>query len=48
MKHKNKCRNCTSRYLGCHDECETYLAFRKERDEMLQLRRKIQNITYFR
>lgn len=37
MKHKNKCRHCKSRYLGCHDECVDYQAFRKERDEICSL-----------
>lgn len=27
------CRNCTERYLGCHDHCEKYKGQVRERDE---------------
>ena len=37
MKNKITCKNCTSRYLGCHGECADYQAFRKERDYILDL-----------
>lgn len=26
------CLDCPDRYLGCHDTCEKYLAYRKEQD----------------
>lgn len=48
MINKCKCMNCKSRYIGCHSECESYLSFRKERDEILELRRKIKRARYFR
>ena len=40
MKHKITCQYCTSRYLNCHSECEDYKAYRKERDEMLEIKAK--------
>lgn len=40
MKNKVTCKYCTSRYLGCHDECAEYQAFRKERNEILDLKNK--------
>lgn len=29
---KNKCLNCTDRYIGCHDSCEKYQSFKAERE----------------
>ena len=36
MKNKLMCKDCKSRYVGCHAECEEYKAFRKEKDELNQ------------
>lgn len=44
MKHKVTCKHCKSRYLGCHDECADYQAFRKERNELLELKNKKHDI----
>lgn len=30
---KSKCKGCTDRYLGCHDKCESYKAYKKELDD---------------
>lgn len=38
MEHKITCKDCKSRYLGCHEECPDYMAFRHERDELNNLR----------
>lgn len=27
------CKGCTSRYVGCHSECDKYIEFRKALDE---------------
>lgn len=27
------CKNCTERYLGCHDKCEEYQKIKKENVE---------------
>lgn len=42
MKHKITCKDCKERYLGCHEECADYIAFRKEKDELNQLRNEAQ------
>lgn len=26
------CLNCKDRHIGCHSECEKYIAFKKEHD----------------
>ena len=39
---KNKCLNCTERYIGCHDNCESYLKFKAER-ELISKNRYILN-----
>lgn len=49
MKNKCQCKNCQNRYPGCHSKCESYLAFKKERDEMHQeylKNKKIDNYRY--
>lgn len=40
MKQYTKCRGCKSRYIGCHSECVDYIAFRNERDKILELKLK--------
>ena len=40
MKHKITCQHCKSRYLNCHSECSNYIAYRKERDEILEIKAK--------
>lgn len=42
MKHKITCKGCKSRYLGCHEECADYIAYRKEKDELNELRYETQ------
>lgn len=32
------CKDCDHRYYLCHSECQPYLAFRKERDEVIARR----------
>ena len=44
MIHKLTCKNCKSRYLGCHSECADYRAYRKERNEILDLKNKSNDI----
>ena len=40
MKNKIKCKNCKSRYIGCHSECADYTAYREERDSILNIKYK--------
>lgn len=35
------CKNCTIRYLGCHDHCETYMTRRKELDDIKKQKQDI-------
>ena len=30
----HNCKNCTERYLGCHDHCESYQKYRQTRNEI--------------
>lgn len=39
------CKDCTKRYLGCHDECTLYKAQRKALHQTVQKLRK-DDITY--
>lgn len=39
---KNKCLNCNERYISCHDNCESYLKFKAER-ELISKNRYIVN-----
>ena len=32
-KPKAPCKECTDRYLGCHDRCNTYIDYKKSEDE---------------
>ena len=36
----NCCKDCTERYLGCHSNCEKYIAKKKEAEK---IREKINN-----
>ena len=40
LQNKCKCKECTEQYIGCHVECESYKAYRKELDEINELVRK--------
>ena len=33
------CRYCETRVLGCHDRCEKYLEYKRERERILEARR---------
>lgn len=37
---KVPCYKCEDRYVGCHGECEKYIAFRSERESIYEKRRK--------
>lgn len=43
---KAPCKDCPDRHQGCHSECEKYLEFRKERDELNELRHQ-ENEKYY-
>lgn len=34
------CKDCERRYIGCHAECETYLAERAEHDKTAEIVKK--------
>ena len=34
------CHHCPDRHAGCHGECEKYQAFRRDREEIYQRRKK--------
>ena len=34
------CKDCTKRYLGCHDRCKDYQEFHKEQMELREIRRR--------
>lgn len=33
------CRYCEQRVLGCHDRCEKYLEYKREREQIIAARR---------
>lgn len=43
---KAPCKDCLDRHQGCHSECEKYIAFRKERDELNELKHQ-ENEKYY-
>lgn len=36
----HSCKDCKKRYLGCHDECESYQKFHQKRMEINRQRLK--------
>ena len=34
------CNNCSDRHIGCHGGCERYLAYKTERDRLLDEQHK--------
>lgn len=40
MSNSAPCRNCSERYVGCHDECVKYLDFKQEIEIQNQRRRE--------
>lgn len=39
-KPKAPCKECTNRYLGCHDKCTNYKEYKKSEDDRKALIRK--------
>lgn len=37
----NGCKNCTKRYLGCHDKCNSYAEYKKKLEELSAKRQKL-------
>lgn len=37
---RSVCKGCETRYLGCHDKCETYLDAKREAEELKELKNK--------
>lgn len=33
---KAPCKDCPDRYVGCHSQCEKYIAFQKYREDYLK------------
>ena len=41
---KKSCKDCTDRYIGCHSKCETYIQFKKEKEEINKKKEKERKI----
>lgn len=41
------CKDCTNRHLHCHSSCETYLAFKKAKDEENKKQRAWNEVTVY-
>ena len=39
------CKDCTKRYIGCHDNCADYQAFVKKHNEIKAMKQKAQMTT---
>lgn len=37
---KAPCKDCPDRHMLCHDTCEKYQAFKKDREKISEIRRK--------
>lgn len=35
------CRYCETRVLGCHDRCEKYMEYKREREQIIEARRDV-------
>lgn len=48
LQNKCKCKGCTEQYIGCHSDCESYNAYRKELNEYNEIvkQQKIENARY--
>lgn len=40
MSDSTSCKGCTERKVGCHGTCETYISWKKEREEMIRKKRE--------
>lgn len=45
-KNRHNCKGCESRYVGCHSECPSYLAYAEKREEELKLAHKIRTESF--
>lgn len=43
---KAPCKGCEKRYPGCHDKCEGYQAYAKDREQIRANRTKLNNVYY--
>lgn len=34
---ESPCKNCKSRYIGCHDECVDYTKYKRKKEEINEL-----------
>ena len=39
MAIKVPCKNCSDRHMTCHSTCEKYLKFKKQNDEMREIKK---------
>lgn len=44
----HNCKDCKKRYPGCHDRCESYQAYKKQREEINKNRQleKLNGVKY--
>lgn len=47
MPMKAPCRGCDKRHPSCHADCEAYLSYRNEREEIREKRNKHVETTHF-
>ena len=42
----SSCKNCPDRYIGCHQHCETYKAFKAEKDRVRENEKQFKQNLY--
>lgn len=43
----NECKGCENRYVGCHDECEYYKAYKQYLEDKKAQERKRRQTEYY-
>jgi len=46
MTNLNTCKDCTKRYPGCHDKCDSYKKF-KDEIALIRSKRTMENEKYY-
>lgn len=45
MAIKVPCKNCSDRHMSCHSTCEKYLKFKKQNDEIREIKKRVNQIS---
>lgn len=45
MAIKVPCKNCSDRHTMCHSTCEKYLKFKKQNDEIREIKKRVNQIS---